>query len=1301
MKQLFRFGIPSLDRLLGHRESSPQPTNPQVDDFGVELADETATTSFCLIGQDGTGKSVLALHLTSRYLADCHPEGGGCGTKVLYVSTDLTFSKAEQIWNKFDLGNPKGRKNPFDEAYSTGAPSKLDLKQVKVGDAQDLAHYLRSPLPPTVAFVDLAEASVGDDWAFLNRTLAGLDDAALPRHLLVIDAIEGFETLVGERDAYGEKHSRRSRIAQVMRLAARRCHVVFIVEEAEEGVRQPEEFVTDVVIRLRKVEINRYSRRTVEIEKVRGQAHARGHHSFTMRKGEGSTTGRGDLHYQKYFENCDDPEVLRESVRQSYVLVFPSLHFQSREVMERREAKGHEHNVASAGFGIRYLDEMLVEGLAGRRGLPVSTVTALIGDLGTQKTGLGHSFLAECFAGLGEKLLGILRGDAVATEATSPESQLCKDSASWSIDCFARKYKNEAAELKKQDLLLARVLDDFGVAVLLTTTQDVDVRILARKFADWSASRIGGLHPDYRDKLQCLLSAALVTRIICRRLEFHDLPSAVLMHVVNQSVRRARQLLGGPQGVGNTGSTDRNNRLVRVVIDDFSTWKEIYPDIRDEPLFLPSLLFYLRRENVVTLIVDSHPGRPDIPVTDPFDSELRALVDHAIYTWRVPFYGESRIAIAAIPPLSSGYAVGVPESAPRSVVRELKWSPPEPRMRRPEVDPHFELYAGMEEGKPQPVGLEVRMYAETAEFARYIDEQNEVLRELFATTQGSGKVIRPIPPQDYNALRDSCAVFRDTRLDHTLILQIDEFWSLRRHGGFRPQKPYLDAVTWRDGVADQTVDPFALFRPGLNDKWHPPEADVVKRRVDFFEENGYRLKDKENGMALEEIDRVPFSWDFGFLLCNIQPWINCRNREVRFWPGKSEKVRDVWDSLPKACGRGDNLAGFAYGDTPGVKSRPSWRRFLGACKVVARAHSSGGSNYAAPFDLSMTTAESFSSLIVEIWASESYKRLNKEQREFLSSRQWDPPGRGQMKEVSFRLRRHLTEFYLTWLLLVDVLDLSRYADPRKPFDPVTRAADPNAIAVRHWYKTACAAQGAARPEVMVPVGLPGHFSARGDWFLTVTNASRSSWLADRALDFFSSRRGNFERMQLGLGLPTRNIAKGHKDYGDRLRTRLVSPCQAEGGGFDPGRIANVVYNDLCRIGEREDQEFFWLWRSAFRDYDLLARIWQKSLVRMIIAWNDFRHERGDRWVSGFEMYDRICHYLGAGDPPDPRNLREFMGDSGWQKDHPISFDQFSESWSEFRELLDLLVGLFQQTMDEQTDALDSLTVTGEGTPLQA
>jgi KaiC/GvpD/RAD55 family RecA-like ATPase len=76
---------------------------------------------------------------------------------------------------------------------------------------------------------------------------------------------------------------------------------VFIVEEARDRAKLPEEFVSDVVIRLGFRRQSEYLRRTLEIEKIRGRSHVRAPHDFLIRTGKGSTTGR--------HQNADDPKI--------------------------------------------------------------------------------------------------------------------------------------------------------------------------------------------------------------------------------------------------------------------------------------------------------------------------------------------------------------------------------------------------------------------------------------------------------------------------------------------------------------------------------------------------------------------------------------------------------------------------------------------------------------------------------------------------------------------------------------------------------------------------------------------------------------------------------------------------------------------------------------------------------------------------------------------------------------------------------------------------------------------------------
>jgi KaiC/GvpD/RAD55 family RecA-like ATPase len=1246
---LLRFGIPSLDALLGGVGDNP-------DSCGIELSSRNESTSISLIGPEGSGKSIFALHLVSRYLADVAPHGN-TDARVLYVSTDLSHARACKIWHNFDLGWNCPRRDPFSRLYAdnTQILTPLQLRSHK----DPVSAWLLGTLTAEVAFIDLAQTTAGDDWGLIMRLVASLPKLTDAQHLIVIDALEGFETLTGERDVFGETMSRRSRIAQLMRLAAEKAHVVFVVEEGVRGARLAEEFVTDAVIRLRSDVVRRYTRRTVEIEKVRAQTHARGQHAITIRHGGGSTTGVGD-ELERYFKNRDDPKLTRYAKRpkslsdkafpyQSYVYVFHSLHHQSRRQMERRGETRSSRSGECAGFGIDYLDGMLAQSSGGVSGLPVGSVTALIGQPDTQKTHLGLSFLADAF----RPLVGPLRRAFMDVQKAA-QTQVPMN--------LREQLRVAAKETFNRDA-------SKGTAVLVTT-RDTDAAELAHVFAGW-------LFEDAC--LADIVEQQIIQRIVCRRLETHDLPSAILFHIIRTAIADAenRMLGKGPNGT------------LRLVIEDFSAWKEIYPEIQDEPLFLPFLLFYLRRQKATTLIIDTHPGRPDTTITESFDRELRALVDHQIYTWRVPFFGESRIAISAIPPLSS--------SDPKAIVRELKWNPlvVGGKPQRPQVDPHFELYSGLEEGRPEPVPLRVALFDEAPQFRTYIDQENVFYGNRFTgLMDGSARlpVIHGVSAAEYESLR-SLGMESDTRLSHTLIFQVDEFWYERRfgtghstsaRGALRSQNEYLNAIAWKDGQADVTVDAMGVFRPS-RDSSLPPAREI--RRADMFEECDAGWQ-SELGSGTRTVDRVPFMWDFGFLLCQAKLFAALADRTVPFFAGSGRHtVGSIWARMSRAYGRGNELLGARPSDKGGVGPRPTWREFLGACTVISDAARDTG-RILRPFDLSLTTAESLSCLILEIWASEMLAGLADSQRIGFINRLASRKSNGIGGGLTEALREDATSLYKTWLLLVDTLDLTSCATSASPFEAAARDAATDCIAVRHWYKSACAVQNASKPNepgATLPTGLPGSFSTRGDWFLAVANNSRSSGLADRALDLLSSRRGNFTRMQLGLGLPTRKLtfadscgqtsAGRHEQtfplqQGDAnaIRTALLAPI-----GDDRAAIGNVSYGELRKLGA--GHHFYWLWRSSISHYDLVNRIWQKWIARVVVAWTELKADLGSDWQGGFAVYDHMLQHKIT----DIRQFGEVSSPEfkAWQAQHSETFKMFEVSAKGFLSLCDLLIGLIE------------------------
>lgn len=1345
-----RFGIPSLDVLFGGSGAKAGITLPNSETRQTTSPD--TGVSLCLSGPDGTGKSILGLHLATHYVADC-AHFGEAQPKVLYISTDLKFGMAEKVWKNFALDWPNRRTIPFVNARRKDSDLQVELTECSPlkGATEDktyLSHLLlhASPAERRVHFVDLAAATAGDDWGFINRILSTLEEPGenQPRHLMVLDSVEGFETLVGKYDAFGLMRERRSRIAQVMRSAGEKFHMLFVIEEPKEGERMPEDFVADVVIRLRSTPVQNYIRRSIEIEKARGHSHVRGQHIYLIRSGVGSFTGLSS--------NADDPQITNISdekgplkdrqPHQSYLHVCHSLHHSYRRVMSyQAEGRVTEPPERYAAFGIRYLDDMLgtktmpfkrAEG-DDQRGLRWSTTTALIGNAETQKGPLGVAFLCRCFRDYAERFYQaieqIVSGAAepyvpsnfaealqseqarnwlkeryAADEMDSEAAQNWLRHSVWRhFDAVSRRIggalidpkdsnqgsyftpgtgKNGALEIDPVVRAAAWAVGppNFkpdGIPVLLTT-QDVHAQKLALDFLPWLLRKVPQLKSEQFRHPGCLsaLRILMETYTVCRRLEIHDLPSAVLIHILQSAIAEAHAILYGQLYTEMQKRSVERSGMIRVVIDDFSILKDTYIEIREEPLLLRFMVFYLGQQGVTTLLIDTQPGRPDTTLANPLHSELRSLVDNRIFTWRFPFYGEDRVAITVNLPISM--------QSP-AVIRELRRSSEiavGPESLPLVVDPHFELYSGIEKGEPQPIPIEVWLFEETPAFKNYIDEENLRYAELFTPRprpdrHSPTRVITGIPSTDYDRLRDFCYLQRDTRLDHTLVFQVDEFWmmstplELRSTGVFRSQKKYLDAITaehppGRKWEPEWAADPFRLFQRTKATRPDPQKSRY--HRKDEFNFIGYQQLGPDEAEGLT-FDRVPFTWDFGFMLCKVRAWIGNENRaELTIWRSSKQKEceetgldfgtewgreefknpADVWNGLPKATQDGQSLS----------KKRPSWRVFLEACYQLAQKQSYSKLTPVTAFSMYGASVQTLSSLILEIWASEIYERERRNGDEAkvkkvanqVKARRWPqkPTNYGavgaeeeEAPSLIEWLEEYRLELFKTWLLLIEVVDFRELAKAVKNNELADLKSDATAVAVRHWYKTACqATENLTFDDPLVPVGLPGHFSVRGDWFLAVVGGSRSGRLADRALDLLSSRRANYTRLKKGLGLPTRILDDlERKDGGAELSTSIITldsgSREAAGSSSQEDRetaslrLSRVKYINLLKIGGSEkgtgddDGDFHWFWRSGLRNYDRQTRTWQDWLRQMILWWDRMRYIERDNWINGFERYDRI------------------------------------------------------------------------------
>jgi hypothetical protein len=331
-------------------------------------------------------------------------------------------------------------------------------------------------------------------------------------------------------------------------------------------------------------------------------------------------------------------------------------------------------------------------------------------------------------------------------------------------------------------------------------------------------------------------------------------------------------------------------------------------------------------------------------------------------------------------------------------------------------------------------------------------------------------------------------------------------------------------------------------------------------------------------------------------------------------------------------------------------------------------------------------------------------------KRFDSSEAKTSRGQGLLTAVA----NHSFELYKTWLLLVDALDLDALFDPAGSDTVKMLPRSTQAIAVRHWYSSASFQQNAGTAAAdFVPVGLPGHFSIRGDWFLAVAAHSRSWRLADRALDLLSSRRANYSRLQSGIGLPTRDI---FREYNDAYRTRtgLIAKTEFEGGS------GHVAYGSLIQLGASEgksgnSEAFYWLWRSGLKDYTAHARIWHKWLSRMAASWSEHRRACGKDWIGGFKIYDQLEQHnilrplpwqlepversssqptILDWSPVEKATYSDGESDAtsgqikrlaAWQTSDSVSYHSFLKTWMDFQQSCSFLENLLRNA-SSQSDA---------------
>ncbi|HEV2692357.1 MAG TPA: ATPase domain-containing protein, partial [Verrucomicrobiae bacterium] len=1133
------------------------------------------------------------------------------------------------------LGTPNERELPFNELVrkepSNESGWKVSLENYNQQNNDELAKYLNlsaeNPGKGKVAFLDLAESTAGDDWGFITRVISLLPsrEKEHPHHLLVIDAIEGLEMLTGDTDAFGQTRSRRSRIAQILRAAAGKCHVVLILEEDTAHEHPAEEYVVDIVIRLRVTKEENYYRRSLEVVKARGQTHIRGEHDYVIRQGKKedgrSKPGVADV----MADGGDQPATKKEDrgqafpddpqIKNSYVHVMRSLHSLSRILMyEDQGKKPHQMPalekeagkqpavelalMATPRFGA-ILPSRMVQGCYDDKdnrhqhtysGLHRGRVTSLIGDEATLKSRLGRAFLAGAFA----------------PQLTSREGQT-------------------------HQFPVERRPEELEAAVLITTFNTTHVDLKARLKCHWN--KLVGENEGKRNfkKEQLAWEKAMQNMdalLICRQLEVHHLNASHLFHIIRRSVEHALIELEGLQNEGqasekNRGWSDFSARAknVRVVIDDWALIQSTHPEIAADKLFLPFLIKYFQRVGVTALIISTQPGRPEEILRGTPDQPLRALTDYRLYTWHVPFYGTERVALTALPPMERGLV---------TVVGELRNPAGEEvsgdeglylgQSERLWVDSHFELYKGVENNDPQPVPLEVHLFSGADGFAEFGPQLSGILNRLF-TPQSGGQVLVSEDHSHYAELRDFLTFHGNMHSDHAVVIQVDEYWkpNERRDATDKSRDEratmYLRQKTF-DRVnktkAAPVYDPFSLYQPPVSRRADRNEY----KKYDFFNPDGYgdRWWEKAGG--------IPYQWDFGFLLLKKNIW-----QEVLSMPHVSSEQKTLIFTVY------ENLKVYEH---PQERTRSretvTWHQFFKACVQVASFHSHSGSEDISAFDLDTRGPQSFACLVLEIWASEIQVTFPKLLAQaFPRERHGDGKdaglfeilGRNKKSETQMKYRFAL---FRTWMLLAEVLNPKSFTTDITRL--VARPAPHTSVAERQWYSTGSLAWrqiGANNP--VIPARLPGCGTIRGDWFLMVAKDSRSQRLSERAIDLLCRRRRNQDRMELGLGLPMRRL--NDMAWDPKIETaKAYQELLTAMATYEPdGRRRFVRYGELLGLGS-DGKKFQWLWRSRLKGYQNDDRIWEKWLGRILVeAGKHTSILRTKHHLAPFRVYEGVDKYF--------------------------------------------------------------------------
>lgn len=1128
--EVLDFGIPKLDMLLGKA--------PDQEWYGL-APDSDGYLSISLVGEEGSGKSVLALHLVSRFLALNR------GPLCIYFSEDLSFQRAKKVYQAFGLDNAEA----VAQEYRNTARRTVNTLIAPIDVTCDSGEVQLSR-STGFQFVDLASSTCGDHWKLILHSIASLDPNSSKPVLIVVDNLDALQCINGGRDEFGEPRSRWNRVDQLLMTARQAKGMIVLISETAPHVPENAElYAADYVVQLSQGDPTKhYMSRSVIVRKARGQANVGGFHTFGIRDGKGTTTGyqdNGDNLPRRRDEN-DNPRWV------SSISVFHSLDYTYHQHTAQawdgfRPVSG---SVLTTFNELSGLNELLLEG-----GIRGGSALAIVGGR--------QSFKSYLTSALGANRLSELNKDPYirARKQLSSHGASFARAISHNTDPQARVKAYRDYRKNADRVWQTRFKGGLRPTIMHFNTEDVDSWVLAGRMAPFL-----GIEPGTLERLEYPALAWIESCIQCRRLDIHSNTPAALFEVFVQCVEDAIRKASGVSDLSAVPTASRGQ--VFVAITDWAQLVQRFPEVSGETKFLPLLLFHLRRMGVAVAITETRSDALTLPSVFQGESILAQNCDRAVFLWRVP--GDSRLAITTAPQAQA-------ESG--TLVRELRR-----KGNILEVDDGLERYQGFELGEPRLVKLFIRVLGQTPSEQDYARAMGKWLGEVLHPEDPTGTTVTCMGELEYQSLKDIVTMTGSTRLGHTEIFMVDGFWngsqtlqSFEKANLIESHKHLLSISKDRFHYtkdygfllvpSDVWRRCYGLVLPFLSrskDKQHYPRRDHVR----FVAEALRFARRKPGSKFFLEVD--------GARNGKAGPY----QRDI--YPGIARVLRRadvVWDLLGwrvflQTCceiaesEKQDGLVPFDLDITASeALNALILEVWMSEIQYIVRRYQ-------------LELAQLYGSKFSDSFASYSTEKTE------TAPISPTPPGMPIHALLAYPIAR--VALFFAMGLLAQVMTEEQWKPDPTGFDIAPRRAFP-AVAVRHWYTTAVRDTVEAPTRNLTALRLPGHYSTRGDWFLGVARGSRSMKVALDAIGHLSSNRGRFDRLQAGVGLPPAKFIE--EDY---VRTALrVMP----GAGTRP----SMTLENLLGLGAN-GTDFWWLFRGKIGDYDWFGTVFRKWAFRVIGDW---------------------------------------------------------------------------------------------------